>query len=460
MTADLPRILFSALGSGSGKTSVACAVLGALRAKGERPAAFKCGPDYIDPMFHQKVLGRSSDNLDLFLMGAGACRRLMGERASGASIALIEGVMGYYDGLGTTDRYSSYHLSRETGTPAVLVAHCDGMAATLAAVLNGIASFRPESTVKGVIFNGITPGMYGFYRSIVEEHTPLKVLGYLPKMPECHFDSRHLGLVTADEVSGLQAKMKALTAQAEVSIDLDALMRIARSAGPFCFEPLVFKKQFDVRIAVARDDAFCFYYRDSLAVLEKLGARLIPFSPLAGESLPVCDGLLLGGGYPELYLKQLSQNSAARASICKAVGNGMPCIAECGGFMYLQKGIRDPEGRVFSMAGVLEGEAFMTGGLRRFGYVKLTARQDNLLCAAGESLNAHEFHYSDATFCGDSFVAEKPGGSRRYSCIAAGPSLFSGYPHIHFGGQPGAAVRFVSKCADYRAGMCSRLSGF
>ena len=451
MTADLPRVLFAAPGSGSGKTSVVCAVLSALRGKGIEPAAFKCGPDYIDPMFHRKVLGKSSANLDLFLMGSDACRRLLAEGSSGASLSLIEGVMGYYDGLGRTDRFSSYRLARETETPVVLIINCSGMAVTLAAMLNGIISFRPDSNIQGVIFNRIKPGMYDFYRSVVEENTPLKVLGFLPEMPDCRFDSRHLGLITADEIGDLQTKIEKLGAQAMASIDFGALMEIARSAIPFNYEPLMFESRFDIRISIAQDDAFCFYYRDSLAVLEKLGAQLIPFSPLADEPLPECDGLILGGGYPELYLERLSQNSEVLASVRKTVLSGMPCIAECGGFMFLQQSMRDADGRSFPMASALEGEAFMTAGLKRFGYVKLTAKRDNLLCAAGESLPAHEFHYSDSTFCGDSFEAEKTGGFQQYECISAGPALFAGYPHIHFAGKPEAAARFAAACAAYQA---------
>ncbi|MFT8888142.1 MAG: cobyrinate a,c-diamide synthase [Ethanoligenens sp.] len=456
MTANPPRILFAAPGSGSGKTLAACAVLSALRGKGVESSAFKCGPDYIDPMFHRKVLEKNSANLDLFLMGADACRRLLTEGSSGASFSLIEGVMGYYDGLGRTDRYSSYHLAREMSTPVVLIVDCSGMAVTLAAILNGMASYRSDSEIKGVIFNRIKPGMYAFYRSVVEENTPLKVLGFLPEMLDCRFDSRHLGLITADEIGDIQSKMEKLGAQAVKSIDLDALIQIARSAGSFSYMPLTFDRQFDVKIAVAQDRAFCFYYRDSLAVLEKLGARLIFFSPLAGEPLPACDGLLLGGGYPELYLEQLSKNSDVLAGIRKAVLSGMPCVAECGGFLFLQKGMRNAHDKLIPMVGALEGEAFMTGGLKRFGYVKLTAKCDNLLCAAGESLSAHEFHYSDSTFCGDSFTAEKPGGTRQYACIAAGPTLFAGYPHIHFAGQPKAAVRFVAACAAFQAGNSPR----
>jgi cobyrinic acid a,c-diamide synthase len=452
MIANVPRILFGAAGSGSGKTTVTCAVIKALQNKGVEPAAFKCGPDFIDPMFHSKVLGAGSANLDLFLMGAQACKMLIAEKSGDAAIAVIEGVMGYYDGIGATDECSTYHLSKETGTPAVLIVECRGVSVTISAILNGIRNFRPDSNIKGVIFNRIKPSMYEFYKSIVESNTPLVVLGYMPDMPECRFESRHLGLVTADEIGDLRVKIDRLAEQAAETVDLDAIIKMATNALPLEYVPQSFEKQFEVKIAVARDNAFCFYYEDSLAVLKKLGAKILTFSPLAGELLPECDGFILGGGYPELYLEQISQNTDMLRSIHDAVADARPCLAECGGFMLLQKSIKDKNGVEYKSAGVIDGQAYMTERLTRFGYVRLTARRDNLLCAAGESIGGHEFHYSDSTTCGDSFVAQKPAGAKCYSCIEAGKTLFAGYPHIHFMGNVSFAVNFLTACQKYKNG--------
>lgn len=449
MRAETPRIMLAAPRSSSGKTAVTCAVLEALRSDGVKAAAFKCGPDYIDPMFHSRVLGKASSNLDLFLMGASACRSLLAERSRGAGLSVIEGVMGYYDGLGTTELYSSYHLAKETGTPVVLVVTCSGSAATIAAELCGIAGFRRDSGVKGVILNRIRPAMYDFYKEIVEKNTSLKVFGYLPELEDCRFESRHLGLVTAGEIDDLRGKVAGLAAAAKVSIDLAALRTLALSAPPLDYDERPVEKKFDVTVAVARDRAFCFYYEDGLALLEKLGATLVGFSPLSGE-LPDCDGLILGGGYPELYLKELSENTRAISGVRRALESGAPCLAECGGFIYLQKSVAGSDGVEYTMAGVLEGRAFMTKRLSRFGYTELTAKRDNLLCEAGEKLAAHEFHYSDSTFCGDAFAAQKPNSNKKYDCVAAGPTLFAGYPHINFLGCPGAAVRFLSACQKYR----------
>jgi len=446
MKTSVPRIMIAAPGSGSGKTTVTCAVISALRNEGVKPAAFKCGPDFIDPMFHSRVLGEGSTNLDLFLMGEQACKSLLAEKARRSAVAVIEGVMGYYDGMGTTELGSSYQLARETGTPVVLIVGCGGIAATLAAILKGIVDFRPDSNVKGVIFNKIRPEMYAFYKTVVESHTSLAVLGYMPDMPDCRFESRHLGLVTADEIGDLQAKINRLAAQAAATVDLDAVLKIASSAGELEYSPLDIQKQAHVKIAVARDRAFCFYYEDSIKVLEKMGAEIVAFSPLADDSLPECDGFILGGGYPELYLEQLSQNTGLLRSVKKAVDGDKPCIAECGGFMYLHDSIMQTDGRVFKMAGVIDGQATMTGRLSRFGYVKFTAKRDNLLCAAGGSIGGHEFHYSDSTACGDGFTAEKPLSGKQYDCIVTGPELFAGYPHIHFLGNINFAASFLLAC--------------
>lgn len=450
MTVSTPRVLFAAPGSGSGKTTVVSAVLSALRQKGLRCAAFKCGPDFIDPMFHQAVLGVPSDNLDLFLMGASACRAVFADRAQQAQLAIVEGVMGYYDGMGTTDRYSSYHLARELDLPVILVVECRGVGATLAAVLNGIAHERPDSRVRGVLFNRMRPAMYAYYRTIVEERTGLQAFGYLPDLPECRLESRHLGLVTAGEVRNLRAKTDRLAEAAGQSVDLEGICKLAGEARPFDAVEMPRLGKKTVKIAVARDAAFCFYYEASLSALARMGAELVLFSPLTDTCVPDGDGLLLGGGYPELYAAQLAQNRSMRDSIRQAVQSGMPCVAECGGFLYLQQTLRDTDEQVWPMAGVLPGEGHMTGRLQRFGYVELTAKHDSLLCAAGETVRGHEFHYSDSTACGDAFTARRPSNGRSYPCVAAGASLYAGYPHLHFAGAPVQTERFLNACMRWK----------
>ena len=310
------------------------------------------------------------------------------------------------------------------------------------AAIQGFLQFRPESGIQGVILNGCTAMSYGALSKELARRFSIRACGYLPRLPDCALESRHLGLVTAQEVSDLKEKMQRLARAAEQTLDFDALMEIAKSAPPLSFAPPELPKPgASVRVGVARDKAFCFFYEDSLALLRKLGAELVDFSPLTGEALPESlQGLYLPGGYPELYAEALSQNEAMRESIRKAVIGGLPCIAECGGFMYLTEKIGG-----FPMAGALKGVCFDTGKLTRFGYVTLTAQKDNLLCRAGEQIPAHEFHHWDAEAPGEDFLAEKPSG-RSWLCAHASKTLYAGFPHFHFYANPSFAVRFLDAC--------------
>lgn len=448
----LSRILFCAPGSGGGKTTVTCAVLQALTNRGLAPAAFKCGPDYIDPMFHSEIIGAKSRNLDLFFCGENRVRALLYENGSGTELSIIEGVMGYYDGMGMTSRAGAYDLARATGTPAVLVADAKGCALSLAALVKGFASFRSDSGIRGVILNRVSPMLYPRLKAAIEEETGIAVYGYLPPLPDCALESRHLGLVTAAEVDGLREKLSRLAAEAERTLDLDGLLALAASARPLLYEAEALPEPVKggVRIAVARDRAFCFYYADALHLLEKLGAELVSFSPLEDTALPEgCAGLYLGGGYPELFGKTLSENAAMRADIRAAVADGMPTVAECGGFLYLHRNLEAADGMVWPMAGAVEADAYPTRKLSRFGYVTLTAERDSLLGGAGSTIPAHEFHYWESTEPGSAFTAEKEGG-RSWACGHATPTLYAGFPHFHFCACPEAAERFVSACAYYQ----------
>lgn len=453
MRTDLPRLVIAGPGSGSGKTTLSCALLLALKRAGYNPAAFKCGPDYIDPMFHASVLGLDSCNLDVFLCGEDAVGYLLAENGKGHDVAVIEGVMGLYDGLGTGEYGSTNHVARLTGTPEVLVLSPRGQSLTLAAQLSGYLNFA-ENTIKGVIFNRTSAKMYPFYRDLVEERLGLTAYGSLPPLPEAGFGSRHLGLITPDEIRDMRTRMNILADACAASVDLRGLMELARSAGALEYADLRAEKTTDVTIAVARDKAFCFYYRDAFDFLRELGASLAFFSPLEDERLPEeASGLILGGGYPEEYAATLSANRAMRESIRRAVNEGLPVMAECGGFMYLCRTLRDVCGETSEMAGVVPSDAFMTKSLGRFGYVTLKAVRDTFLCPRGTEFHGHEFHYGDATDNGDAFTARKAGGAS-WPCIhASGPDdarkIFAGFPHIHFRGCPGLAKAFAAACREY-----------
>lgn len=447
-----PRVLLAAAASGSGKTTVTCAVLRALKNRGVRAAAFKCGPDYIDPMFHREVLGVPSTNLDLFLLQEQTVRSLLCENAQEADIAVLEGVMGYYDGIGMTDRISSYHMACVTKSPVVLLVDARGAALSLLAQIEGFLKYRPDSRIAGVIFNRLSPTQYPALKEHVEQDLGIASLGFLPKMPEAVLESRHLGLVTAEEVRGLQNKLDMLALQAEQNIELDRLLALAKRAEPLSVGrqeiPVISK---GLRIAVARDKAFCFSYPDSIRLLQKMGAELCFFSPLEDEKLPEgCSGILLCGGYPELFARELEANVCMRAQIKHAVHNRMPCIAECGGFLYLHESIEDETGIPYRMSGALPVKGKRTGRLQRFGYATLTAKESNLLCDKGETIPVHEFHYWDSTDCGASFRARKASNGTEWDCVFASGTLYAGYPHLHFCSNPRIAVSFLQRCQSYQ----------
>lgn len=447
-----PRLLIGGTNSGCGKTTVSSALLRALSRRGEPLRAFKCGPDYIDPMFHTAVLGIPSRNLDLFFVDERECRSQLARTIPADGCGIIEGVMGFYDGVsGTTDTASAAHLARATDTPAVLVVSPKGQSLTMAAALSGFVQFAPN-TLKGVILNGISKGMYPFYKTIAEK-SGLKVYGYLPRVPEAEIPDRHLGLVTASEIGDLQKKLDLLADAAEECLDLDGLLALARSApsltetaapcAPVCDRP--------VRIAVARDAAFCFYYADNFDVLRELGAELIEFSPLQDAHLPEqIDGLYLGGGYPELYADRLSANRTLRDELAAAIRGGLPTVAECGGFMYLHEHMAAGKAEhAQPMVGIIPGTARLTGKLQTFGYVTLTAQQDGLLCRAGEQIRAHEFHYAVSDDAGSAFRAEKPNG-KTWSCVYMTDTMYAGYPHLYFRANRTFAENFVRRCAAMR----------
>ena len=443
MEQKVPRLVLAGTNSGCGKTTVTCAVLQALVTRGLRVGAAKCGPDYIDPMFHSRVIGAKSSNLDSFFFDRDTMRYLLSHNGQDCDITVIEGVMGYYDGLGLTSTHAStYETARETESPVVLVANARGAALSVVAAAEGFLRFAPDSGIRGVILNGCSAMSYGPLARELENRLGVRACGYLPRLPECTLESRHLGLVTADEVEDLREKLRQLAEAAEKTLELDALLEIAHNAPVLDFTPPVLpEKGAPVRIGVARDRAFCFYYEDSLDLLRQLGAELIPFSPLADEKLPDgVQGLYLGGGYPELYAAQLEENHALRRQIRDAVHTGMPCIAECGGFMYLTQSIA---GR--AMVGALPGDCFDTGKLTRFGYITATAQEDNLLCRAGEQVPMHEFHHWDTPQPGGAFLAEKPSG-KQWRCAYATDTLYAGFPHFHFYAKPVMAQRFLAAC--------------
>ena len=476
----IPRLMIAALGSGSGKTLVTCGLLRLLQRKNLHPAAFKCGPDYIDPMFHRQVLGIPSRNLDTFFSPAdsenaantAAATLARAAAKNGAGIAVIEGVMGYFDGTGASGmEASSFDLAQQTDTPVILILNAKGMSRSVVALLRGFTDYEKESRrICGVILNRISPGMFPMMKKWIEEDTDLKVIGYLPQDDSLSWGSRHLGLLQPEELTGLQEQIDHLADTLESTIDQEALLDLASTAPPVRTPSesagkkadMAGEKQVVPRIAVARDEAFSFYYEDNLEMLQECGAELVFFSPIHDRIFPAADGLLLGGGYPELHAQALAQNEEMKAQICECAAKGMPLLAECGGFMYLQEnlvladrtaGKDGADQKTWKMCGLLPGTCRMTDKLVRFGYIELEKKDGQSGEAGclkeGHRIRGHEFHYFDSTDNGHACTAHKPGRRRSWDCMVVQDNIMAGFPHLYYRSDPDFAAAFVEKCRQF-----------
>ena len=444
------QFLLAAPRSGSGKTTMTCALLMALKRRGCAPCAFKSGPDYIDPMFHRAVLGVESRNLDLFFSAPETVRTLYAKGAAGHGAAVCEGAMGFYDGLGgVSDRASAWHLADTLGLPVLLVVEPKGQSLTLAAELKGLDSFRTPSHIAGILLNNCTARMHALLAPMLEEETGLPVLGFLPKLPEAVIGSRHLGLYTAAEVENLQQKLALLADAAEEHIDWPRLLALCEKEPP-ALPARAETPPARVRIAVAQDEAFCFTYAETLEAFRDAGAEVVFFSPLRDTALPEnIGGLYLPGGYPELHAKELSENTSLLREIKRKIESGLPTAAECGGFLYLGQSLTDAEGQSWPMVGVLPGEAKDAGRLVRFGYATLSADSDSMLFRAGESFPIHEFHHWDSTANGVALAAKKPVGGAEWRCGFVNEHFYAGFPHLYWAGTP-LPQRFAAAAENYR----------
>ncbi|MCD8012383.1 MAG: cobyrinate a,c-diamide synthase [Lachnospiraceae bacterium] len=489
----LPRVMFAAPASGSGKTMITCGILQAFCERGLHPASFKCGPDYIDPMFHSKVIGTPSRNLDTFFTDEPTTRYLFAKTAKNAGISVLEGVMGIYDGLGGISvKASSYDLAQATDTPVILIVNARGMSLSVIPLIQGYLNYpepsseretlhgrRKTGQIRGVILNQTTKMTYLLLKEEIEKQTGVRLYGYVPRLDDAAVESRHLGLVTPGEIAGLKERLTHLASELENCLDMDGILALAQEAEDYEDDALELPQSVRIlagekkwmpeaaghapRIAVAQDEAFCFYYQDNLDLLGMLGAELVPFSPLYDAQIPEqVSGLILGGGYPELYAAQLSGNESMRTSIRGSIERGLPYLAECGGFMYLYETMEDMDGRAWPMCGCIRGRSYRTQKLGRFGYIELCVngdhsddnggeqRQASGFLLPGETIRAHEFHYFDSTDPGDSCTARKPTGSRSWNCVHATDHSAAGYPHLYYWSNPKFARRFLESAARYR----------
>ncbi len=454
-----PRLVVAGTHSGSGKTSVVTALLAALRARGGVVRPFKVGPDYIDPAFHSHVTGVPSRNLDSWLVDAPVLRGLFGRNAPplGQGLSVIEGVMGLFDGKGSGHEGSTAHVAELLRAPVILVIDARGLSRSAAALVSGYASFSPGITVAGVIANRVAgERQYGLIRESVEAACHIPCLGYLPDDPSFALRSRHLGLIPATEVASLDAIVEALGRAADRTLDMDALVAAAEAAPPLpegALPPA--GERIPVRLGIARDAAFTFYYQDNLDLLASMGAELVPFSPMRDAALPdALHGLYLGGGFPEVFAAPLAANKAMRGAVENAAMRGMPMYAECGGMAYLCSGLTDADGREFPMAGVFRARVVMTSRLQRFGYAEMEFARDTILGPAGTRVRVHEFHYSalvppeEEERAAGCFLLRK--GQAAWHGGLARDRVVAGYPHIHFCSNPSLARNFLLACREYQ----------
>ena len=500
VSVHLPRIMIAAEKSGGGKTVFTCALLSLLKEKIQEVRAFKCGPDYIDPMFHRTVLEIPSRNLDSFFADEDTLRYLLGrevlemEKFPESRIAVLEGVMGFYDGLGgVSERSSAWEVADLTDTPVILLVDMKGRSLSALASIKGFLDYKEKSHVTGVIFNRLSPMLYPGLKERAERELGIRVFGYVPELKNLTLESRHLGLVMPEEILGIRERLDLIKEKVRAGINLDGIIeesgraaeievKLPEAVRQFCnvdcgkvlnnsaaqhIENIAdAKKIYDsgnthevkstlsdrsvkkTVVAVAKDEAFCFYYEDNLDLLKKLGAEIQYFSPIHDRNLPVgtC-AVYLGGGYPELHAKALSENISMRNAIRQAVMEEMPCIAECGGYLYLKDSIMDPDGVEWPMAGVLPGGSRDTGKLGRFGYITVTSKKEGLLGPAGTEFRAHEFHHWDSEENGTDFAAKKPVGTRGWDCGYTTESFYAGFPHLYFYSNVKIAENFI-KCAE------------
>ena len=455
--APIPRLLIAATGSGAGKTTTTIGLIAALRARGLTIAAFKCGPDYLDPTYHARVSGGVSHNLDGWMMGRAAVAATFTRAARHAGIAVIEGMMGLFDGASPIDdEGSSAEIAKWLAAPVILVTDASGMARTVAAVAHGFTHFDPALRLAGLICNRV--GSRGHLDLLRTASREVPVLGGLPENAAAAFPERHLGLFSANEDQVPREIFDEWGRLASEWFDLDAIIAIARSATPLAIATAASDAGSRsatprCRIGVALDDAFHFYYEDNLRRLEALGAEIVNFSPVRDRELPTVDGLYFGGGYPEAVAHELATNQTMIAAVRAFAARGGPLYAECGGLMYLTRAIRTRDGATFPMAGLISADAVMHDRLQAIGYVEVETVAPSLLGPSGLRFRGHQFRYStlepDPGGIVRAYAVHPKWGNEFTEGYRAG-NLLASYVHAHWASNPAAAAGLVESCAQFR----------
>lgn len=460
-TLQTKGIVIAGTHSGAGKTTVTLGLLAALKRRGLRVAPFKVGPDFIDPGHHSAVTGCTSRNLDGWMLSQAYNRSCFARHAADADLAVVEGVMGLFDGFsGSDEAGSTAQMAKWLGLPVLLVVDAASMARSAAALVQGFERFDPKVSFAGVLFNNLgSRGHYTYLKEAMQAHVKIPCLGGIGRNDAVKMPERHLGLVTAQDRPLSASQIDALAQWIETHLDLDGLVarlpevKLNAAAG----DRAAGNDQSPVRIGVARDAAFCFYYQDNLDLLTQAGAQLVPFSPLKDNGPPdAVAGLYLGGGYPELHAARLAENRAMRQAIYDACQNGMPIYGECGGFMYLCRELMDPDGKNHSMSGCFPFRTHMHPNLRTLGYREISLSKDSIIGPKGMIARGHEFHYSDiapAPDDGSFSKSYKVAGRKGQEMQSEGyfnNRTQGSYIHLHFGSQPEIAKSFIESCRVYQ----------
>ncbi len=491
-----PRFVLAGTNSGVGKTTFTIGLMAALQRRGFRVQGYKVGPDYIDPSYHTAVTGRVSTNLDTWMLSKEAVMEIYLKSSADADISVIEGVMGFYDGKDPkSNAGSTAELSTVLQAPVILIVNVGKMARSAAAVVKGFQCLDETVHIQGVLANHVgSHHHFELVKEAIEQECMVPVLGYLPKRTDIQIPARHLGLIPAIERGELRPWFDSLADAMEQTVDLDGLLAAARSAPDLMDRlPVLFRvpksdpagdggaryshrADNPVKIAIAKDAAFNFYYLENLELLEHYGAQLLYFSPLKGELIPDgADGLYLGGGFPEEFAERLSGHRTLLEQVHHHIMGGLPTFAECGGYMFLSQSITDLGGSTYPMVGLLPVKVAIKAGLAALGYREVTALTRSILFEAGEKARGHEFHYSaaepapfsprrashvrsdgaaltaadsdsanlDAAYQVTGRFGHKPDGFVWKNMVA-------GYTHLHFASNPRMACRFVASCRDYR----------
>lgn len=450
------RLVIAGTSSGVGKTTLTIGILSALKQKGLTVQGFKCGPDYIDPSYHTAVSGRKSRNLDSWMLNEQVLKEVLHKGSQGADISIIEGVMGFYDGKDpTSDKGSTADISLITNSPVLLVVQCNAMARSAAAIVKGFQLFNEQVNIVGVIANQVgSEGHYLLVKKAIEQECNIPVVGYLTKNTDLTMPERHLGLIPSIERGELTPFFDQLGKKVSETIDMGQLYDIALTSSAIDQKSALFQRKRGpvVKLAVARDEAFNFYYEENLELLETFGAELVYFSPLAGETLPKdVQGVYIGGGFPEEFAEKLSLLTDVKTSIKEAIESGMPTFAECGGFMFLCESMVTSDKRKYSMVGVLPGEILMSDKLAAIGYREVSGVNGNFLFDGDEQVRGHEFHYStysSSESINAAFETRGRKGTMKEGIIYK--NLVGGYTHLHFASCPTLAERWINRCLEWK----------